>query len=488
MIVNDKTTEASSHIVAAMKSWWLGLACVVACKANPSKLDQIGGAPAKPKPPELPLSFDAAAIDAWVASQMTERGAVGASLVIIKDGQIALAKGYGHARSDATTPVTADTPMAIGSLTKAFTCALIYGLADEGKLALTDSPAKWYPRATRAADITLADLGGHTSGYRDFYPLDYVDARMLNPIEPDALIAAYAQLPLDFEPRARFSYSNTGFTMLARIAEQVSGKPYQALIDERIFKPLGMSSSLRSPAGAASGHVSFLLDGAEPGPSEAGGWLFGIGDIWASANDLAKWDLAMMEGKVVSAASHAALATARPLANGRSSNYSCGWFIRTAYGEHVLHHNGWVGGFHTRNMIVPRTRSAVVFLTNDEYTNLMLIPEQILGLLTKEDAAPTINGPPAADAARDLVLALQRGTLDRSTLGDDLNAYFDDARVTAAAAKLRDLGPPTVTLVSRGERGGQEVANVEIAFPSKTATATMFRTPDGKIHQLLFDN
>ena len=471
-----------------MKSWWLGLACVVACDANPSKLDHIGAAPAKPTPPELPLAFDAAAIDSWVASQIAERTAVGASLVVIKDGKVVLAKGYGHARSDATTPVTADTPMAIGSLSKAFVCALVYGLADEGKLALTDPAAKWYPRATRATDITLADLGGHTSGYRDFYPLDYVDARMLKPIEPDALIANYAQLPLDFEPRTRWSYSNTGFTMLARIAEQVSGKPYATLIDERIFKPLGMAASLVAPKDAASGHVSFLLDGAEPGPTEASGWLFGIGDIWASANDLAKWDLAMMNGKVVSAASHQALATPRALANGRSSNYSCGWFVRLSYGEQVLHHSGWVGGFHTRNIIVPRTRSAVIILTNDEFTNVTSIADRILDLLTKEDAAPVVNGPPAAEAAHDLVLALQRGAVDRGVLGEDLNAYFDDVRVAASAAKLRDLGTPTVTLVSRGERGGQEVANLSIAFPSKTVTATMFRTPDGKIHQLLFDN
>jgi CubicO group peptidase (beta-lactamase class C family) len=281
-----------------------------------------------------------------------------------------LAKGYGKAKSDAATPVTADTPMALGSVSKQFLCAVIYGLADVGKLALTDPAAKWYPRATRAADITLADLGGHTAGYRDYYPLDYVDARMLKPIEPDALIADYAQLPLDFEPRTRWSYSNTGFIMLARIAEQVTGKPYATLLDERIFKPLGMSASLAPGPNAATGHVSFLLDGAKPGPFEARGWLFGIGDIWASANDLVKWDLAMMDGKVVSPTSHQALATPRALANGRSTGYSCGWSIRPWNGEQVMQHAGWVGGFHTRNAIVPRTRSAVILLTNDEYTHV----------------------------------------------------------------------------------------------------------------------
>ncbi|MBA3500711.1 MAG: beta-lactamase family protein [Myxococcota bacterium] len=462
---------------------------LVACRENPSKLDGVAAAkPAASTKPAFPTTFEADAVDVWVAAEMAERGAVGMSLVVIEGGKVVLAKGYGKARGDGNELVTADTPFALGSVSKQFLCTAAYMLVDKGQLAMTDSIAKWYPNATRAADITLADLGGHTAGYRDYYPLDYVDTRMQKPIAPDDLIAQYAAMPLDFEPRARWSYSNTGFVLLARVVEKVSGVPYSKLLEEQIWKPLGMTASITRPATAASGHVSFLLDGAKPAPFEAEGWLFGAGDIWASANDVAKWDLALLDGKLLSPESHRALATARMLANGKSSGYSCGWYVGMNRNELVLQHGGWVGGFHTRNVIVPRTKSAVIVLTNDEYANVTGIADKILGLLTAELAAPIVSGPPAGEAARDHILELQRGALDRGKLGEDLSAYYDDARVAAAAAKLRALGPPTVTVTSRDERGALEVTHLSIAFPSKTFNATMFRSPDGKIRQLLFEN
>ena len=471
--------------------WWLAVClALVACKENPSKLDALSGSkPTPPPAPTAPLAWDAEAVDAWVRSRVGETGAVGAALVVVRDGKTVLAKGYGKTRGDANEAVTPETPFAIGSLSKQFVCAAVYMLADRGQIALTDPVAKWYTDVNRAEDITLADLGAHVAGYRDYYPLDYVDARMTKPIAPDELIAQYAKAtPLDFEPRTRWSYSNTGFVILARVVEKVSAMPYGKAIEQWIFQPLGMTASTTRPPSAASGHVSFLLDGAKPAPLEADGWLLGAGDIWMSATDLAKWDVAFAEGKLLSPAAQQAIATPRPLASGRSAGYSCGQFVRLFRGETVLSHTGWVGGFHTYNAIVPRTRSAIVLLTNDEYTGVVDIGDRLLTLITMDEAIPKIAGPPAADVARDLIVALQRGKLDRSKLGDDLSAYFDDARVAAASAKLRDLGTPTVTVTWRNERGAMEHTTLSVAFPSKTVSASMFRSPDGKIRQLLFEN
>jgi CubicO group peptidase (beta-lactamase class C family) len=249
-----------------------------------------------------------------------------------------------------------------------------------------------------------------------------------------------------------------------------------------------MAATTTRPASAATGHVSFLLDGAKPAPLEADQWMLGAGDIWASANDLAKWDIAFADGKLLSPQSKQDIETARPLQSGRSSAYGCGQFVRLQRGETVLVHNGWVGGFMTFNAIVPRTHSAVIVLTNDEYSQVLDIGERILWWITADEAIPTIAGSPSADVARDLIVSLQRGKVDRSLLGEDASAYFDDARVAAASAKLRDLGTPTVTVTSRNERGAMEHTSLSIAFPSKTVSASMFRSPDGKIRQLLFEN
>jgi D-alanyl-D-alanine carboxypeptidase len=466
------------------------LLLLAACEQHPSKLDLI--APARPAAAapaaSAPLVWDADAVDAWVASEIATRGAIGASLVVVKDGQTVLAKGYGKTRAGDGAPVTADTPFALGSVSKQFACVVAYSLVDKGQIAMTDPVAKWYPQLTRAADITLADLGGHTSGYRDYYPLDYVDARMQKAAAPDDVIAQYAGMPLDFEPRARYSYSNTGFQILARVAEKVSGQPYAKLIDDTIFGPLGMTTATLTPpkANAATGHGSFLLDGAKPVALEADGWTFGACDIWASANDLVKWDLAIADGKLLSPASHEALRTARKLASGRGTGYSCGFGVGTRNNELSLAHSGWVGGFHALNIIIPRTRSAVIMLTNDEYTDVTDLADRISYLITAEQAYPKL-APPTAEVIHDLVVGLQRGKLDRTKLADDANGYFDDAHVAAAAQSLGDLGTPVVTVTRLSERGGLEVAAFTLAFPTKTVTGSTYRSADGKLHQLLFD-
>lgn len=463
----------------------LCLAIALGACSNPSRLDAIESAPA-PKSP-APHALDAAAIDAWVAAAVRERGAVGASLVVVRDGKTVLARGYGLAQVGTDRAVDADTPFALGSISKQLTCAVVLSLADEGKLAMTDPVAKYEPKLPRANEITLADLGGHTSGYRDYYPLDYVDRRMLAPIQPDVLVAEYARRGTDFAPGTRYSYSNTGYVLLTRIAERVGGKPYGQLLAERIAGPLKLPISTTRPANAASGHVAFLLDPPTVAPFEADGWLHGAGDVWASANALTAWNLAFSDGKVLSPAARQAMTTARPLADGRTTSYGCGLATRVLNGETVLGHGGWVGGFFTRSAFVPRTRSSVVLLTNDEHVDLMDLHEHLVRLVTQDPSEiPQIAGPSADEAVRALVVQLQQGTLDRATIGPELSEYFDDARVRAASRRLRALGPPTaVTIARRNERGGMEHTTLQIAFATTTVTASVFRSPDGKIHQLL---
>jgi D-alanyl-D-alanine carboxypeptidase len=451
----------------------------VACRAPGVDRPQAPPSPA-------PAVFDPAAIDAWVGAEIARRGAVGAALVVVRGGETVLARGYGVRRVGEARAVDADTPFAIGSVSKQFACAAALTLADEGKLSMSDRVAKYYPALSGAADIELADLGGHVAGYRDYYPLDYVDRRMLAPIEPDALIAQYAGLPLDFPPRTRSSYSNTGFVLLARIVERASGAAYGALLAERFWRPLGMTrTTLSRPADAATGHEAFLLEAPVPAVVEADGWLFGAADIWASARDLARWDVALAEGTVLSEAARRAMATPRVTVGGRGTGYGCGLVARQIAGEAVLAHGGWVGGFVAHNAVVPRARTAVVLLVNDQHVDLGDVHDRVLRLAIDDPSAIPAIPTPAAEAARALVLQLQRGRVDRAALGEDLSEYLDERRVAAASPKLRALGEPRVTLVSRAERGGMEVTHLSIAFPKRTVSATMFRDASGKIRQLI---
>lgn len=464
--------------------------CVLACRPTPPATPTVTPAPAPVALPKPPAELDPQAIDGWLAGELARRGVVGAQVVIVKDGQTVLAKSYGvELRGGAA--VTNDTAFAIGSITKQFVCAAALALEQDKKLSLDDEVAKYYPKLTRAADITLDDLGAHLSGYPDFYPLDFLDRRMQEPIEPDALIERYAGAPLDFEPRSKWSYSNTGFIVLGRVIEKVTNKPLDAFLRERVFGPAGVEHGALDPEdgtpGLAHGHAHFALGEAEPIRREAKGWIHAAGGIYASAGDLAKWNLALVDGKVLAPPALKKLTTARTLADGRSTDYGCGLGVRHQGGEIVWSHSGAVSGFLAYNTVVPRTRSAVVLLVNTEGGSTGELHQEIVGLLLAPPAnVPKVAGPPAADVARVLFEQLQAGQLDRSKLGEELSVYYDDARLQQAAPRLRALGKPTrVEAGKPRERGGMEVTTIELAFETRVVKAMLYRTPDGIVQEFL---
>lgn len=445
-------------------------------------------APATPSGPSAPNKLDPAAIDAWLTSEIKKRGLVGLSVVVVHEGVTVFAKGYGTKQLGTQDPIGPDTAFHVGSVGKQLTCGAVMLLATDGKLKLSDPVSKYYPNLVRAADITLDDLGAHMSGYRDYYPLDYTDTRFEQPIDPDALIARYGGLPLDFEPRARQSYSNTGYTILGRIAEKVSGLTMGQLLDQRVFKPAGMTHSQYGtpPAGAASGHDAFMLGKPEVRRPEAAGWLLGAANVWASANDLAKWDLAFANGTLLDDAARRAMSAPHKTSEGREILYGCGLGTRIRNGELVLQHTGAVHGFQAYNTFVPRIRAAVIVLANDFHADAGDLQDTLVGLiLERPNDIPLIPGSSAEATAMALVRELQAGAIDRSKLGEDLSALWTDKRVAEATAQLRPLGQVHIRLDRRWERGNQEATSLDLVFATKTLHATMFRAPTGKIHQFL---
>jgi CubicO group peptidase (beta-lactamase class C family) len=444
--------------------------------------------------PALPKTFDPAEIDRYLAGQVKAKGYVGLAVAVVRDGKLILAKGYGDSNREEQTAATADTPFAIGSVTKQFTCACVLKLAEEGKLSVHDPVAKYFPGLTRAADITLYELMTHASGYPDYYPLDFVDRRMRKPIPPDELIRQYAGGKLDFEPGARWSYSNTGYIILGRVVEKVSGRPFGQFLEERIFKPLGMAHTFFEPAeghkALARGYTAFALGDPEPAPREESGWINAAGGIYASAPDLAKWDLALMEGRVLKPESFRLMTTPRQLADGRTHDYGCGLLIGRRDGESLLQHSGAVSGFLAYNLMVPRTKSAVVLLVNAEQIDAGSLARELLGLLLKSQArepdVPKVSGPAAVEVARELFRQMQAGAVDRAKLGEEFNLYLSDDRLKAAAPRLKAMGDPDkVELENVSERGGMEVASVRFTFKKATVKALLYRTPDGVVQEFL---
>lgn len=444
--------------------------------------------PAAAEGPKLPAEFDAKAVDAFLAAQMKQPGRVGLSVAIVKDGQVVLAKGYGKRSLANARPVEADTLFAIGSVSKQFTCAAILLLAEEGKLSQRDPVAKYFPHLTRAQDITLLDLMNHTSGYPDYYPLDFVDRRMLKPIEADELLRQYAGGKLDFEPGSRYSYSNTGYILLGRVVEEVSGESFGAFLSRRIFKPLGMDRTAYEPASTdprlALGYSTFALSDPEFIAPEALGWAGAAGAIYSTPGDLVKWDLALLDGRVLKPDSFALMTAPRKLTTGKVTEYGCGLSVRNQAGRQVLAHNGAVSGFATYSAMIPSMRSAVIMTCNLD-GGLDALPGQVLALLLKDPSnVPVVAAPSAADTAKAVFAQFQRGKVDRKQFAEEFNIYLTAEKLAGAVRRLKPFGTPRAAEVtSRNERGGMEVTMTRLTFKSGILHAQMYRRPDGIIEQ-----
>lgn len=442
--------------------------------------------------PTIPAEYDRAKIEKYVKEVVKEKKFIGLEMVVIRKGKPSLSLVAGSKSIQGDSPISADTPFAIGSLSKQFTCAAIFLLAQEGKLSPMDKVARWYPKLTNANRITLLDLMNHTSGYSDYYPLDFVDRRMAKSIDLDDLINQYAGGKVDFEPGEKYSYSNTGYSILGRVVEKASGKSLGNFLKERIFVPLEMKSARLDPPldlpGLVKGYRAFGIETHEWAPPEGMGWLHGAGGVWASADDLGKWAIALMSGQVLEPKSVELMTRARIINSGKKRYYGCGLSVNERDGEVIWAHGGAVSGFHANITMLPRTQSAVILLVNSEHLDDSKIHREIVNLVLKEPSSlPTISGHKPNDIAKILVGQLANGTLDSKQLGEEFALYMTAKRIEAYAKRLKELGEPTrFEVESSYERGGMEVAMLRIFFKQGISLkASLYRTPDGKIQQFL---
>ena len=152
-------------------------------------------------------------IDRIAREELAQTGVPGASVAIVKDGQIAYVQAYGFARLDSRMPALPSMRYSIGSVSKQFTATAILLLQEQGKLSLDDKVAKFVPSLTRASEVTIRQLLSHTSGYQDYWPQDYVPPFMLRPIAAAKILDMWARKPLDFDPGTKWQYSNTNYVI-----------------------------------------------------------------------------------------------------------------------------------------------------------------------------------------------------------------------------------------------------------------------------------
>ena len=427
------------------------------------------------------------AIDKLANETLTKTGVPSASIAVVKDGQVVYVKAYGDARLEPRTAATAEMRYSIGSISKQFTAAAILLLQEQGKLSLDDKVSKFIPDLTRSNEVTIRQLLSHTSGYQDYWPQDYVMPMMLEPVTAQKILDVWARKPLDFDPGTKWQYSNTNYVIAGLIIDKASGMSLLKFLSERVFVPLGMKSVAnidqeRLGESDAVGYLRYGLGPLRPAPKEGSGWLFAAGELAMPASDLVKWDISIINQKVLKPNSYRELETEVQLKNGLATRYGLGVSVGTEAGHRAVSHGGEVSGFTAENVVFPDDGVAVVALSNQDAAGAAsAIAHGIVPMLFSVDDPTT---PQKTEQAKKIFEGLQKGTIDRSLFTSNANAYFSEAALKDFASGLAPLGEiQEFTQTARGLRGGMVYRNYRARFAQRTLRAWTYEMPDGKLEQ-----
>lgn len=294
----------------------------------------------------------------------------GAIVQVIQDGRILFSRAYGVRNLASRPPVRRDTLFEIGSITKQFTAASIMQLQERGLLDIDQRLSTYLPDAPHADEITLRQLLSHTSGLHDYFdgPAELMDRIVTEPISYEALIARTASRPLDFPPGSRWSYSNTGYALLGRVIEVVSGESYRDYLQHHFFDPLNMRETrttadiagLRNMA-AGYRHARGRVARA---PAIHPTWGGAAGFLVSTVDDLARWDAALGSGRVVSMTSYREMTRPFVTSGNENAGYGLGLFVGTVFGQPRIGHTGGAWGFTAADEYFPGQNLRIIAFTN----------------------------------------------------------------------------------------------------------------------------
>jgi D-alanyl-D-alanine carboxypeptidase len=426
-------------------------------------------------------------IDKAAHDVLTRTGVPSASIAIVKNNQIVYLQAYGDARLEPRLAAGPPMRYSIGSISKQFTATAILMLAEQGKLSLDDSVGKFLPDLTRANEVTIRQLLSHTSGYQDYWPQDYAPPFMLHDVTARDILDRWARKPLDFDPGTKWQYSNTNFVIAGLIAEKASGIPLLQFLSDRIFTPLGMKSVMnidqnRLTVTDATGYFRYALGPLRPAPKEGRGWLFAAGELAMPPQDLARWNIGMIEQRLLKPESYREMQTEVRLKNGEGTKYGLGVDVGDMLGHRIVAHSGEVSGFTAQNIVFPDDKAAITVLTNEDAASAAgEIARRIAPLLFE---ASQSGVDPKLEQTKRIFEGLQHGKIDRSLLTENANFYFNEQALKDFADSLGPLGPPQEFVKTSEEgRGGMTLRTYRVKFPQKTVGIIIYEMPDGKLEQ-----
>jgi CubicO group peptidase (beta-lactamase class C family) len=306
--------------------------------------------------------FDAA------VGRFVEDGGPGVAVAVLAGGEVVHRKAYGMADLEWGTRLSPDCSFRIASLTKQFTATAILRLEQQGRLSI-DAPldAHLADFDARGRRLTLRHLLNHTCGIRN-----HDDGRGPRTSRPtlarDQVLEEVKRAPFVSEPGERYQYCNSAYLLLGAVIEAVSGSPYEAFLAAEFFGPLGMRRThLFDPDDIvpmrAHGYVRGRrgFHNARPDPLN---WSHSAGNLCSTLDDLAIWDLALREGRVLDPAAFERMITPTRLADGEIYPYGFGWGTASYGGRALHHHTGGISGFACQMARLTYEPLTVIVLSN----------------------------------------------------------------------------------------------------------------------------
>lgn len=304
-----------------------------------------------------------------ILTAYTSKNMFTGSVLVAKDGNVLLKKGYGMANLSFFMPNIPATKFKLASVSKQFTAMSIMLLAEQKKLNLNDTLKKFIPDYPNGDKITVYQLVTHTSGIKNFTGLPVYDSIMTMPHTIEKCISYFKDQPLDFEPGTKFNYSNSGYVLLTYIVEKVSGKTMQNFLQENIFGPLGMKNSGMFEGNAIVHNLAVGYtendEGTENAPYIDMSIPFGAGALYSTVEDLYIWDQSLYSNKLINKESTQKLFT--PNLEG----YAFGFMVDTFQKHLWVFHTGGIEGFSTAINRFPDDKLTIIILKNNDNQNLL---------------------------------------------------------------------------------------------------------------------
>ena len=421
-------------------------------------------------------------VDRAVKETMQRYRMPGAALAVMRDGRIVRVQGYGLANVELNVPVRPETIFQSGSMGKEFTATAILMLVEEGKIALDDKITKYFPEApTLWNEITIRRLLTHTSGIKNYsehdinFRLDYSE---------DDLLKKAQSFPLDFTPGDKWNYSNTGYVVLGILIRKVTGEFYGDFLQERIFRPLGMTSTrIMSEADIIPNRSSGyrLVKGQLKNQEYVSPSLntTADGSLYLTVLDLAKWDAALYSEKLLKRSSLDQMWTPVKLNNGKTYDYGFGWFLNQIRGHKIIEHGGAWQGFTTHISRYVDDKLTVVVLSNldSAHSHAEEITHVVAGTYIADlKPLPPPNAiedkePAVTQRFRNLIHGLAEGALQQKDLVGDAAKNLSAENMKDYRDFFDDLGPAQkLELLERKEEENLRIYRYRVSFERQTQT------------------